>query len=276
MKFVISAAQREALMEKLGPHLRADANADETAYYPIISLYYDTPERDCYWDKARGLSNRRKFRIRVYGSLDGKLPPTTFLEIKHKADGRGVKRRARIPLDEALRVGEGKWPNVELDYASKRVVEEIVNDLVICRGFAPTVLMRYDRRAYAAIDTESDLRITYDTGIFYRLDNLIPVPDDRRFDPKSRLHSEDTSVLEVKVSGNVPYWLSRMIGETGCLLASHSKYSIALERSDPVLRKMLAPSYRAKLPPLAVTKEIAPDTGRDFYSQIPMLVPAHC
>ena len=71
MKFVINAAQRESLMTKLGPHLCADGNADETAYYPIVSLYYDSPERDCYWEKIRGISNRRKFRVRVYGSMDG-------------------------------------------------------------------------------------------------------------------------------------------------------------------------------------------------------------
>ena len=277
MKFVISAAQRETLMEKLGPYLRADANADETAYYPIISLYYDTPDRDCYWDKARGLSNRRKFRVRVYGSMDGKIPPTVFIEVKHKSDGRGVKRRARLPLDEAMRVGEGKWPTIELDYASKRVVAEIIDDLVIRRGFAPTMLMRYDRRAYAAVDPESDLRITYDTEILYRLDNLVPVPNDRRFDPKNQLHPDGTSVLELKISGCIPYWLSKMIGETGCLLASHSKYCIALERSDSVLRNMLAPSYvtRKKLPPIVGAKDISPERKADLTSPAPMLIPAH-
>lgn len=274
MKFVINAAQREALMAKLGPHLRADANADETAYYPIVSLYYDNLERDCYWEKVRGLSNRRKFRVRVYGSLDGKLPPTVFIEVKHKADGRGVKRRVKMPLEEALRVGVGKWPAVKLDYASKRVVSEIIDDLVHRRGFAPTMLMRYDRRAYAAVDPESDLRITYDTGIAYRLNNLVPVPDDRRFDPKDQLHPEGTSVLEVKISGCIPYWLSKMIAETGCLLTSHSKYCIALERSDPILRAMLAPDFRAKLPPLAVAKEMSKEQKNEYFTPMPMLIPA--
>lgn len=275
MKFVINAAQRETLMTKLSPHLRADDNADETAYYPIVSLYYDTPERDCYWEKIRGLSNRRKFRVRVYGSMDGKLPPTVFIEVKHKADGRGVKRRVKMPLDEALRVGEGKWPNVALDYFGEHVVSEIINGLVIRRGFAPTMLMRYDRRAYASVDPQSDLRITYDTGILYRLDNLVPVPDDRRFDPKNQLHPEGTSVLEVKIGGCIPHWLGKVIAETGCLLSSHSKYCLALERSDPVLRSMLAPSRREKLPPLAGAKEVSPIRNTEFYLPRPMLIPAH-
>ena len=45
--------------------------------------------------------------------------------------------------------------------------------------------------------------------------------------------------MEVKVTGSVPYWLARMLGEQGCILQSHSKYCNALEMGDPVLRKML-------------------------------------
>jgi hypothetical protein len=260
MKFVISASQRTALMDKLGSHLCADANADETAYYPIVSLYYDNRDRDCYWEKIRGLRNRRKFRVRVYGSLDGKLPPTVFIEVKHKQDGRGVKRRVSMPLEEAMRVGEGKMPNIPLNAVDMRTVREIIDDLVVRRGFKPVMAMRYDRRAYAAVDSESDLRITYDTGIAYRLDNLEPQPDDRRFSPQNYLHPVGTSVLEVKVTGCIPYWLSRLIAETGCKLQSHSKYCNALERSDPVLRAMLAPRWRRPI-------QDSGDTEMDMVSQ---------
>jgi hypothetical protein len=244
MKFVINGAVRDRLMKELEPHLKADANADETAYYPIVSLYYDNKERDCYWEKVRGIQNRRKFRVRVYGSLDGKLPPTVFIEVKHKQEGRGVKRRVKMPLEEALRVGEGSWPNVKLSEVDKRTVREIIYDLVEHRGFKPVMVMRYDRRAYAAVDPSSDLRVTYDTGIAYRLDNLKPVPDDRSFSPENYMYPDDVSVLEVKVSGCVPYWLSKLLPEVGCRLQSHSKYCNALERSDPVLQAMLAPNWR--------------------------------
>jgi VTC domain len=247
MKFVISGAIRDKLMQELEPHLKADANADETAYYPIVSLYYDNKERDCYWEKMRGIQNRRKFRVRVYGSLDGKLPPTVFIEVKHKQDGRGVKRRVKMPLEEALRVGEGSWPNVKLNEVDKRTVREIIHDLVEHRGFKPVMVMRYDRRAFAGVDPSSDLRVTYDTGIAYRLDKLKPVPDDRDFRPENYMYADDVSVLEVKVSGSVPYWLSRLLPEAGCKLQSHSKYCNALERSDPVLRSMLAPNWRKPL-----------------------------
>ena len=149
-----------------------------------------------------------------------------------------------------MRVGEGQWPNLKLNEVDRRTVHEIIDDLVVRRGFRPTMAMRYDRRAYAARDAASDLRVTYDTGIAYRLDNLHPVPDDRNFRPENYLYPDDISVLEVKITGSIPYWLSRLLAETGCRLQSHSKYCNALERSDPVLREMLAPNWRKNLPPL--------------------------
>lgn len=274
MKFVINAAQRADLMNELGPHLRADANADDSAYYPIVSLYYDNADRDCYWEKVQGLKSRRKFRVRVYGSLDGKLPPTVFIEVKHKYMGRGVKRRVNMPLEEALRVGEGKWPNVALNELDKRTCHEIIDDLVMRRGFRPVMVMRYDRRAYAAIDPASDLRITYDTGIAYRMDHLNPVPDDRGFKPENYMYPDDVSVLEVKITGTIPYWLSVLIAQKGCQMRSHSKYCNALEQADPVLRSMLAPNWRKPLPNTGDTEmDIVSGVGADSSLPDPIIAP---
>lgn len=234
MKFVIAREQRDALMPRLLPHLRADANAGDNAFYPIISLYYDNADRDCYWEKLRGQGSRRKMRVRVYGSLDGKVPPTAFIEVKHKCDSRIVKRRAQMPLEAALKAGAGEDPGVELNFADRKVVNE-VHGLVHGRGFLPHCCMRYDRQAFADVNPASDLRITFDTAIGYRMDNLTPVPDDRAF--TDYLLNEGDSVMEVKVTGSVPYWLPRMLGAAGCILTSHSKYCNALAAGDPAVRK---------------------------------------
>lgn len=233
MKFVITREQRDLLMPVLLPHLRADVNAGDNAFYPIISLYYDNPDRDCYWEKIRGQKSRRKMRVRVYGSLDGKVPPTSFIEVKHKCDSRIVKRRAQMPLEAALTVGSGEDIDLPLDFAAQKVVTE-VHGLVHHRGFRPHCCMRYDRQAFADVNPASDLRITFDTGIGYRMDNLTPVPDDRNF--SQYLLQEGESVMEVKVIGSVPYWLPRMLGDAGCLLTSHSKYCNALAAGDPALQ----------------------------------------
>ena len=234
MKFVISRAQRDALMPRLLPHLRADVNAGDDAFYPIISLYYDNADRDCYWEKVRGQGSRRKMRVRVYGSLDGKVPPTSFIEVKHKCDSRVVKRRAQMPLEDALKVGAGQELDRELSFSDQKVVSE-VHGLVHGRAFRPHCCMRYDRQAFADVNPASDLRITFDTGIGYRMHDLTPVPDDRSF--SDYLLKEGDSVMEVKVTGSVPYWLPRMLGGAGCILTSHSKYCNALAAGDPALRK---------------------------------------
>jgi hypothetical protein len=236
MKFLIPREKRATLMPHLLPCLRADENAGEGAFYPIVNLYYDNAARDCYWEKIRGERSRRKLRVRVYGSLDGSLPPTSFVEVKHKCEGRGVKRRARMPLEKALAVAAGERVHLPLNQADQKIVEE-VHKLVHERGFQPCCCMRYDRQAFADRDSDSDLRITFDTGIAFRFDDLTPVPDDRNF--TQFLHATEQSVMELKVTGAVPYWLARMLGEHGCILQSHSKYCNVMEMADPVLRKML-------------------------------------
>ena len=236
MKFVITGEQRAALMPDIMPKLKADENAIEGAYYPIVSLYYDTADRACYWEKEQKYPSRRKMRVRVYGSLNGKLPPTCFIEVKHKCDGRGVKRRVRLPLEDCLRVSAGERVDGKFSIPDQRSIEEICK-LVHERGFKPTMVMRYDRMAYADRNPESDLRVTFDTGIGYRMDNLIPVPDDRRF--TQYMLPEGYSVMEVKVTGSVPYWLTKTVGEHHCVLQSHSKYSNALEDGDDVLHEMM-------------------------------------
>jgi len=247
MKFALTAAQRAALMEQLAPHLRPDENAGAGAQYPVVSLYYDNAERDCYWEKARGLASRRKLRVRVYGSRDGVVPASAFIEIKHKCEGRGVKRRVQLSLEQALCVGEGLWPGgAQFSETDARVIRE-AHEMVLRRNFRPVLLMRYDRAAYASVDPESDLRVTFDSGVRVRFENLTPEPDDRRFGTAHAPGEEGAAVMEVKITGCIPYWLSRTIAGAGCRMQSHSKYSSALEQNDPVLRAMLSPQWRARL-----------------------------
>ena len=218
------------------PRMKPDENAVDGAFYPIVSLYYDSPDRDCFWEKVEGYQNRRKMRVRVYGSLDGRLPPTVFVEIKHKCDGRGVKRRLLCTLDEAYTVAAGGDIAPRQKFLDRRLIEEI-HSLVKLRHFQPCCAMRYDRHAFADRDPESDLRVTFDTGIAYRFDRLRVVPDDRNF---SRfLLPEGYSVMEVKVTGTVPFWLTQMIGKHQCILQSHSKYNNALEDGDAVIHRQI-------------------------------------
>jgi len=104
-------------------------------------------------------------------------------------------------------------------------------------NYKPCCTMRYDRLAFADRAPGSNLRVTFDTGIAFRMDNLIPTPDDRAF--TQYLLPEGYAVMEVKDMDCVPYWMTALVGKHGCILQSHSKYSNALEDGDPVLHRML-------------------------------------
>jgi len=251
MKFVITRDQREGLMHEFLQRMGNDQNALTGARYPIVSLYYDNAQRDCYWEKIHGLSNRRKMRVRVYGSMDGAVPPSSFIEVKHKAEGRGVKRRVRLPLERALSIAAGvPFDPACFGPADARVLDE-VQKLVREREFRPVCCLRYDREAYVDRDPASDLRVTFDTGIAYRMDDLVPSPDDRNF--VHHLLPEGCSVMEVKVTGAVPYWLTRLVGEQHCILQGHSKYCNALEDGDPVLHAQMG--GRPSKPHYGITPE---------------------
>lgn len=232
IKFVITREQRTALMAELEPHLQPDGNGSSGGAYPIVSLYYDNAARDCYWERVRGVTSRRKLRVRVYGNLEGTVLPAAFLEVKQKCDGRVVKRRMPMPLESALRAAAGEPVHAVLGFAERRLVGE-VQQLVRDRGFFPTCCMRYERHAWAGRDADSDLRITFDQAIGYRMDDLTPAPDDRKF--SRYLLRDGQSVMEIKVTGAVPYWLTRLLGEKGCMLSSHSKYCSAIEAAGRAL-----------------------------------------
>jgi SPX domain protein involved in polyphosphate accumulation len=268
MKFVITREQREAIMPRLKERMRADENALEGAYYPIVSVYYDNEERDCFWEKEHRVPSRRKMRVRIYGSSEGRLPPTVFVEIKHKCDGRGVKRRLRVSLEEAYWISAGNAPRIPLRPLDMRIVDEI-HYLVKQRKFKPCMAMRYDREAFADKDPESDLRVTFDTGIAYRFENLEAKPDDHDF--SDYLLPPGYSVMEVKVTGAVPYWMTRLVGETGCILQGHSKYNNALEAGDVILHDQMG--GRPYKPHYGLTPESLPTRANtDAVAETPAAV----
>lgn len=240
-KFIIPLEVRDEVVGVVRQHTGYDEEAGGSAQYPIISQYYDNDHRDCYWEKQRGQKSRRKLRIRVYGSSMGEIPPTTFIEVKHKCNGRGVKRRLRLPMEDALELAEGETAKMlkdggELSRYERMVVREIV-DLVKLREFGFLCTMRYDRQAFVGGDDAPDLRVTFDTGIACRFEKKDLRADDARFE--HYLLRADECVMEVKTNTVVPTWLRRLVGEKRLVRRSFSKFCTALERYDPEVRRAL-------------------------------------
>lgn len=232
-KFLITHQQRDAIISQFPASVIPDRNAGDGAGYRIYSLYFDNPERDCYWEKLRGLRSRRKLRVRLYESTRKASSGACFVEIKHKHDGRGVKRRLHVPLDAAMAIVAGAPSPVPIRPGEERVLTEIQH-LIAERKFEPVCCLRYDRRAYFEENSEADLRITFDEDIRYRMDDLSSLQHGA-FD--HCLIDESHSVMEVKVTGAVPVWLTQVLRKEKCTPAGRSKYCDAIAAGDPVIAK---------------------------------------
>lgn len=233
-KFLIRRERRDELLGRLAGQLLPDTHGGSDGHYPIVSLYYDSPDLRCYWDNWRGLPSRRKLRVRVYGSEDGAIAPTSFIEVKHKADGRGVKRRIQTTLALALSVTQGGQPDASFSAHDLRIAEE-VRRLIELEQFRPSCVMRYDRHAYflhlpeEAADGREPLRVTFDHDIAVRFDQLTPTVDDRRFN--QYVLPADHCIMEVKGAGSVPYAFAAHLNHLRLYPRQFSKYSEGLRIS---------------------------------------------
>ena len=240
-KFLIPLAMRDELIQEIEKHTGYDEEAGGSSQYPIITQYYDNDFRDCYWEKQRGQKSRRKLRVRVYGSNHGEMPPTTFIEVKHKCDGRGAKRRLRLPMEDALDLVHGKVEKMladggRLSRYERMVVDEILS-LVRDREFKFLCTMRYDRQAFVGGNDAPDLRVTFDTGIACRFENLDLQANDQRFE--HYLLPDDQCIMEVKTCSVIPSWLRNLVGSKALVQRSFSKFCTALENFDPIVRASL-------------------------------------
>ena len=231
-KFLLTSIQYEAIFSAFGNALQPDTQGGPAGIYPVVSLYFDTPDLTCFWDAWRRLPSRRKLRIRVYGSADGAIPHTSFVEVKCKIDGSGIKHRVQTSLINALALASGKGSVEDFTTPTNQVVD-LVHQMLEVEKFQPSCMLRYTRHAYTLHKIpgcneplEEPLRITFDEQIRYRFDNLVPEPEDSRF--TLALIPDDQRILEIKGLGTVPFVLSQFLGEHKITPVSLSKYCTAM------------------------------------------------
>ena len=225
-KFVLKPGMPDDVRAAVSEHLVADHGAVDG--YPVISEYFDSAERNSYWQKVFGVPNRRRVRGRLYGRADGSIPPSAFIEVKHKLDGTTVKRRVTMDMERLRDFSVGKVPDEPLNSGEQRVLDE-VRMLVSDANTHPVVQIRYLRHAYDS-GPEGLIRITFDTGLRCRFRLLPLAPDDPNFELP--LIERGAAIMEVKTIGPVPLWFRAIIGKFGLVPRGFSKYTAALEQYE--------------------------------------------
>jgi SPX domain protein involved in polyphosphate accumulation len=240
-KFHLRPGQAEAVFDDIKKMLPGDRFGTGGAY-PIVSEYYDTDERDAFWERNRKIANRRKLRVRIYGTATGEIPPSAFLEVKHKQDGVGVKRRIRVPVGAVTKpdfdVGKlVRELEPKMECKTELLLAEEIMLLLESRGVSPSIQMRYDRVAFEGMDGEDEVRVTFDKEIRCRTERKPLVPDDPDF--PCRVLPEGELVMEVKIFGSAPYWLREMTAKHRLTRTPFSKYCGAIEKFDPVFKRLV-------------------------------------
>ncbi len=210
-KYRISEDTYKLLSDRLSEYM----TPDKYGQYTICSLYLDNDNFDLIRKSMEKPNYKEKIRLRSYGvpSESSKV----YLELKKKLDGITYKRRVSLPYGEALRYIE----NRTTEFDSGQIFNEITYFLERYKP-SPKVLLFYDRTAFFGIE-DKNLRITFDNNIRYR--NTDPYPHNDGF--SIPIITPDEYIMEIKVPGAFPIWLSKLLSELGIYPTSFSKYATA-------------------------------------------------
>lgn len=214
-KYLLSKKQYEALREALSHYM----SEDDYGKHSINNIYYDTDNYELIRASIDKPVYKEKLRVRSYGIPTKESE--VFVEIKKKYKGVVYKRRAQLPLKEAVSFIENKNPEgilSDVKPGSAQILHEI--EWFLKRyDLKPRVFIGYDRLALFGKE-DTNLRITFDSDIRYRetaLDLSLGTHGEALLNPDERL-------MEIKLPGVMPLWLSQILTQLNIYPSSFSKY----------------------------------------------------
>jgi SPX domain protein involved in polyphosphate accumulation len=188
---------------------------DEYELETIYSVYFDNPHFGITGNLLRKSPYKEKLRLRSYG-----IPrpgDTVYLELKKKYKGVSYKKRVPLPFTTIQDCFDFQ-PGTD-----KRVADEIRWMLGYYEP-SPRLLISYDRRALRCPENET-LRITLDTNIRWRSTDI----DFSKGPYGKPLLNEDEYIMELKVDGAIPLFLTSHLTRLNIFPVSFSKYRSAYE-----------------------------------------------
>lgn len=207
-KYLLHQKQFEALLARLGGEMQADSYGEHT----ISNIYFDTRDFELVRQSIEKPDYKEKLRLRAYGKVDDTT--VVYAELKKKYDGIVYKRRVPMFLGEARKYlyygiypGEDSQILREIDYVMRRY------------ELKPRVYVSYNRTAYFG-KQDSGLRVTFDRNICCRCHGL-----DLQYGAYgTQIMGQDQILMEVKIPGAMPMWMSRLFSGLCIYPVSFSKY----------------------------------------------------
>ena len=214
LKYLLTEEQKKKVREAMEPYMELDEYGRTT----IRSLYLDTDDYRLVRRSTEKPSYKEKLRIRSYSQAEP--GSTVFVELKKKYKHVVYKRRISLPEEEAMEwvLGERRCSK------DTQISEEVDYFLEYYENLHPAVFLSYEREAFSSREP-SDFRVTFDDTILCRQEDL---------SLESAVYGtpllpEGLVLMEIKCSGGIPMWMTRVLSQEHIYKTSFSKYGTAYQ-----------------------------------------------
>jgi len=213
LKHVIDAGDKAAIIANMRAVARPDEHAGPDGTYLIRSLYFDNIHDAALREKADGVNEREKFRMRYYNGDAGFI----HLEKKVKRNGLGYKVSEQLTRDEAQRIVDG---DVDWMATSGRALLIELYSKMKSQLLRPRTIVDYTRTPF--VYGPGNVRVTIDENIRTGLsctDFLNP-------DCVTIPAEAGTIILEVKWDEFLPNIIRRAVQVKNRRAGAFSKYQV--------------------------------------------------
>lgn len=214
LKYLLTQEQKQIILKPMEPHMALDKYGRTT----IRNIYYDTDNYRLIRRSIEKPAYKEKLRIRSYSRA--KPHSTVFVELKKKYDSVVYKRRLSMDENEAMEWVAGH----EHCHQKSQIAGEIDYFLDYYETLHPVVFLSYEREAFYDRNG-GDFRVTFDDHILCREEELSLEADVWG----SSLLPEGMVLMEIKCSGGLPLWMSRVLSQEHIYKTSFSKYGEAYQ-----------------------------------------------
>jgi hypothetical protein len=216
LKYLINSSQQKYLLDEMKRYMKED----EFGKSVVNSLYFDTPDFYLIRNSLQKPAYKEKIRIRSYGRANHETK--VFIELKKKYKSVVYKRRLKLREGEAVDYMERDiYPKEQ-----SQILKEIDYFKKLHANLSPKMLISCNREAFFAKD-DSEFRITFDKNIIYSQDNLSLC--NKVFG--KAIIKDDETLMEIKVVGGMPLWMTKLLSEKRIFKTSFSKYGKAYKMS---------------------------------------------
>jgi hypothetical protein len=215
-------------MDRLRTHLLKYMEYDEYARvrpekeYTVRSIYLDSVDFHCYYEKLNGIMLRKKFRIRGYNQEAAN--ESVYFEIKRKYDGFISKDRACVPINDFKKALTFRHGEVAMPPDDKQAFDNFYYYYQL-HQLEPKTLVVYDREPFQC-RFGSSLRITFDKNLRTKA-----VSDfDSLFDDEGLTQNfRHEFIFEVKFFQVLPQWITMVLNRFNLTRIAVSKYTTSID-----------------------------------------------